>query len=189
MKHLFLSFFVCCLWLSASAQRVYINPGHGEWGSEGRNMATVNYAAYDTLGFFESNTNLWKAFALQEKLVAAGYDVMMSRTQNGPYPYVKGDESIDKPLPDIVAEANLFGADYFISIHSNANVDGDLVNYPLFLYAGTDGGGENNEHSIAMADSAWLRHFEAFGNDKFWEIITHGFEPNSHYALDNRNIR
>ena len=177
--------------LSANAQtplRVYINPGHGEWGSEGRPMATVNYAAYDTLGFFESNTNLWKAFALQEKLVGAGYDVMMSRTQNGPYPYVKGDETIDKPLPDIVAEANLFGADYFISIHSNANVDGDLVNYPLFLYAGTDD--KNNiPNSYSMADAAWPRHFEAFGNDKFWEIITHGFEPNSHYASDNRNIR
>ena len=176
--------------LSANAQtplRVYINPGHGDWGPLSRPMATVNYAAYDTLGFFESNTNLWKAFALQEKLVAAGYDVMMSRTENGPYPYVKGDESIDKPLPDIVAEANLFGADYFISIHSNANADGDTVNYPLFLYAGTDGG--VNNISYRMAEAAWPRHFEAFGNDKFWEIITHGFEPNSHYALDNRNIR
>ena len=179
--------------LSANAQTaqtppcVYINPGHGDWGPDSRPMATVNYAAYDTLGFFESNTNLWKAFALQEKLVAAGYDVMMSRTENGPYPYVKGDESIDKPLPDIVAEANLFGAGYFISIHSNANADGDTVNYPLFLYAGTDGG--VNNISYRMAEAAWPRHFEAFGNDKFWEIITHGFEPNSHYALDNRNIR
>ena len=189
MKRILLAFFVLSMALSATAQRVYINPGHGEWGSEGRNMATVNYAAYDTLGFFESNTNLWKAFALQEKLVAAGYDVMMSRTQNGPYPYVKGDESIDKPLPDIVAEANLFGADYFISIHSNANVDGDLVNYPLFLYAGRDGGANNIDESYSMAEAAWPRHFEAFGNDKFWEIITHGFEPNSHYASDNRNIR
>ena len=189
MKQFLLTIITCCICLSATAQRVYINPGHGEWGSEGRNMATVNYAAYDTLGFFESNTNLWKAFALQEKLKAAGYDVMMSRTENGPYPYVKGDESIDKPLPDIVAEANLFGADYFISIHSNANVDGDLVNYPLFLYAGRDGDANNINESYKMAAAAWPRHFEAFGNDKFWEIITHGFEPNSHYASDNRNIR
>ena len=189
MKNLLFTLFALGIALSVSAQRVYINPGHGEWGSEGRNMATINYAAYDTLGFFESNTNLWKAFAIQEKLKAAGYDVMMSRTENGPYPYVKGDESIDKPLPDIVAEANLFGADYFISIHSNANVDGDLVNYPLFLYAGRDGGANNIDESYSMAEAAWPRHFEAFGNDKFWEIITHGFEPNSHYASDNHNIR
>ena len=190
MKHLYLSILACCcLCLSATAQRVYINPGHGDWGPNSRPMATVNYAAGDTLGFFESNTNLWKAFALQEKLVAAGYDVMMSRTENGPYPYVEGNETIDKPLLDICAEADLFGADYFISIHSNASVDGDNVNYPLFLYAGTDDGGENIPNSISMAAAAWPRHFEAFGNDKKWEIMTHGFEPNSYYSLEEPNLR
>ena len=199
MKHLFLSFFVCCLWLSASAQRVYINPGHGDWGSDSRPMATIKYdnekgqtvisQVGDTLGFFESNTNLWKAFALQEKLVAAGYDVMMSREENGPYPYVKGNETIDKKLTDICGEAEAFGADYFISIHSNAYVDGYLVNYPLFLYAGTDGDGEKNHDSRSMALKAWPRHFEAFGNDEDWETITHGFEPNSGYSLNEPNLR
>ena len=192
MKRILLAFFVLSMALSANAQtplRVYINPGHGDWGPLSRPMATVNYAAYDTLGFFESNTNLWKAFALQEKLEAAGYKVMMSRTQNGPYPYVEGDETIDKKLYDISDEANLFGADYFISIHSNANVDGDLVNYPLFLYAGKDYGANNISDSYRMAQIAWPRHFEAFGNDKFWEIITHGFEPNSHYSQEVPNLR
>lgn len=181
--------FVCSISLLSNAQRVYINPGHGDWGPNSRPMATVNYAAYDTLGFFESNTNLWKAFALQEKLVTAGYDVMMSRTENGPYPYVYGDESIDKPLLDICAEVNIFEADYFISIHSNANVDGDNVNYPLFLYAGTDGGANNISNSYSMAQTAWPRHFEAFGNDKNWQTITHGFEPNSYYSQEEPNLR
>ena len=181
--------FVCSISLLSNAQRVYINPGHGDWGPNSRPMATVNYAAYDTLGFFESNTNLWKAFALQEKLVTAGYDVMMSRTENGPYPYVYGDESIDKPLLDICAEVNIFEADYFISIHSNANVDGDNVNYPLFLYAGTDGGANNISNSYSMAQTAWPRHFEVFGNDKNWQTITHGFEPNSYYSLEEPNLR
>lgn len=198
MKRILLAFFVLSMALSANAQtplRVYINPGHGEWGSEGRPMATVPFpnlhattGGPDTLGFYESNTNLWKAFALQEKLVAAGYDVMMSRTQNGPYPYVEGDESIDKPLFDIRDEANLFGANYFISIHSNAKVDGDLVNYPLFLYAGTDET-NNISNSRSMANTAWPRHFEAFGNDKDWQTITHGFEPNSHYSQEVPNLR
>ena len=189
MKRILLAFFVLSMALSATAQRVYINPGHGDWGPDSRPMATVNYAAYGTLGFYESNTNLWKAFALQEKLKAAGYNVMMSRTENGPYPYVYGDETIDKPLLDIGAEANLFGADYFISIHSNANVDGDLVNYPLFLYAGTDGGANNIPNSYNMAQTAWPRHFEAFGNDKDWQTITHGFEPNSYYSQEVPNLR
>lgn len=189
MKRILLAFFVLSMALSANAQRVYINPGHGDWGSLSRPMATVNYAAYDTLGFFESNTNLWKAFALQEKLVAAGYDVMMSRTENGPYPYVYNDESIDKDLLEICAEVTYYDANYFISIHSNAYVDGDFDNYPLFLYAGTDNGGEINKSSIDMANAAWLRHFEAFGNDLDNTNIDHGFEPNSHYSLDERNLR
>ena len=189
MKRILLAFFVLSMALSATAQRVYINPGHGDWGPNSRPMATVNYAAYDTLGFFESNTNLWKAFALQEKLEAAGCEVIMSRTENGPYPYVYGDQSIDKELTEICAEVNYSGADYFISIHSNAYVDGNLVNYPLFLYAGTDGDGEKNRNSRSMALKAWPRHFEAFGNDTYHTNIDHGFEPNSYYSQEEPNLR
>ena len=193
MKRILLAFFVLSMALSATAQDVlpcvYINPGHGDWGPDSRPMATVNYAAYDTLGFFESNTNLWKAFALKEKLVAAGCEVIMSREENGPYPYVYGDESIDKKLDEICAEVNYSGADYFISIHSNANVDGDLVNYPLFLYAGNDNVGEYNKSSIDMANAAWPRHFEAFGNDLDNTNIDHGFEPNSYSSRNEPNLR
>ena len=200
MKRILLAFFVLSMALSATAQRVYINPGHGDWGPESRPMATLKYvngetviceAEVDTLGFFESNTNLWKAFALQEKLVAAGYDVMMSRTENGPYneegpgPYVDKDESIDKPLTDICAEADLFGADYFISIHSNAYEDGVALNYPLFLHSGYDGAGFLKERDMALA--AWPRHFEAFDQDH--TNITRGFELNTAFAENNPNVR
>ena len=198
MKRILLAFFVLSMALSANAQRVYINPGHGDWGPNSRPMATVKYdngetvisQAGDSLGFFESNTNLWKAFALQEKLVAAGYDVMMSRTQNGPtYPYDEetDKERFDKPLADICAEVNYYGADYFISIHSNANVDGDNVNFPLFIHSGYDGAGFQDERNMAL--KAWPRHFEAFGKDKDDTNITHGFEPNSAYAADESNVR
>ena len=54
MKRIFLSIFaLCCLAMTASATKVYINPGHGSWGPNCRPMATINYAAGDTLGFFE----------------------------------------------------------------------------------------------------------------------------------------
>ncbi len=194
MKRILLAFFVLSMALSATAQRVYINPGHGDWGPNSRPMATVPFpnlhattGGPDTLGFYESNTNLWKAFALNEKLQGAGYTTMMSRTENGPYPYVYGDESIDKPLLDICAEVNLFEADYFISIHSNANVDGDNVNFPLFIHSGYDGAGFQDERNMAL--KAWPRHFEAFGKDKNDTNITHGFEPNSAYAADESNVR
>ena len=198
MKRILLAVFILSVALFSSAQRVYINPGHGDWGPESRPMATVKYEngqtvisqAGDSLGFFESNTNLWKAFALQEKLVAAGYDVMMSRTQNGPtYPYDEetDKERFDKPLADICAEVNYYGADYFISIHSNANEDGDNVNFPLFIHSGYDGAGFRDERNMALA--AWPRHFEAFGKDQDHTNITHGFEPNSAYAADESNVR
>lgn len=112
---------------------------------------------------------------------------MMSRTENGPWPYVQDDESIDKALTEICAEVNYYGADYFISIHSNANVDGDNVNFPVFIHSGYDGAGFQDERNMALA--AWPRHFEAFGKDMDHTNITHGFEPNSAYAANESNVR
>jgi|GEM_PF-2465715 len=68
---------VAVITVSAANIRVYINPGHGSWGPNCRPQATIPYPALssgrpDTLGFYESNTNLWKALALEEKLLAAG---------------------------------------------------------------------------------------------------------------------
>ena len=79
-------------------KKIYVNPGHGSWGPNDRPMATIPYPAIeanggrpDTLGFYESNTNLWKTLELGRKLEEAGAIVMHSRTQCGPYPYVSGD--------------------------------------------------------------------------------------------------
>ncbi|MEE0921280.1 MAG: carboxypeptidase regulatory-like domain-containing protein [Paludibacteraceae bacterium] len=138
MKRLFLSLCALGLVLSASAIKVYVNPGHGSWGSNCRPMATINYAAGDTLGFFESNTNLWKAFMLETKLKAAGFDVKMSRRASGG----SGTNEYNKALSTICSEAENYGADYFISIHSNAGPDGSdgsFANYPVILYRGYTG--------------------------------------------------
>ena len=138
MKRLFLSLCALGMVLSASAIKVYVNPGHGSWGSNCRHMATINYAAGDTLGFFESNTNLWKAFMLETKLKAAGFDVKMSRRASGG----SGTNEYNKALSTICSEAENYGADYFISIHSNAGPDGSngsFANYPVILYRGYTG--------------------------------------------------
>ena len=83
----------------ASQLRIYLTPGHGSWGPDDRPMATIPYPATletgrpDTCGFYESNTNLWKTLAIGERLIANGFkkeNVVHSRTQNGPYPYVAG---------------------------------------------------------------------------------------------------
>ena len=81
MKKLLLSIFaLCAVVMSASAAKIYVNAGHGSWTSECRNMLLINYPSYgDTLGFWESNTNLWKSLYLEKKLKESGHTVKMSR--------------------------------------------------------------------------------------------------------------
>ena len=98
MKKIFMILAAALLTVSMSAadltgKRIYVNPGHGSWGPNDRPMATIPYPKLattgmpDTLGFYESNTNLWKCMYLGEKLEAAGATVLYSRTQSGPWPY------------------------------------------------------------------------------------------------------
>ena len=152
--------------MTASATKVYINPGHGSWGPNCRPMATINYAAGDTLGFFESNTNLWKAFALKEKLKAAGFAVKMSRRASGG----SGTNEYNKALTTICSEAENYGSDYYISIHSNAGPEGELnggygkfANYPVILYRGYTGS-PKVANSDKMAKASVKRLYEAFWN-------------------------
>ena len=109
MKKIFMVLAAALLTLSMSAadltgKRIYINPGHGSWGPNDRPMATIPYPELpttgmpDTLGFYESNTNLWKCMYLGEKLEAIGATVFYSRTQSGPWPYTM----VDGDYPDYV---------------------------------------------------------------------------------------
>ena len=109
MKKIFMILAAALLTVSMSAadltgKRIYVNPGHGSWGPNDRPMATIPYPNLpttkmpDTLGFYESNTNLWKCMYLGEKLEAAGATVLYSRTQSGPWPYTM----VDGDYPDYV---------------------------------------------------------------------------------------
>ena len=158
MKKLFITCFALCLALSASAIKVYINPGHGTWGSEDRNMRTINYGYGDTLGFWESNTNLWKALYMETKLKSAGYTVVMSRRKNG----------TTASLATIRSEAENSGSNYFISIHSNAGPEGvvggssgNFANYPVMLYRGYTGS-PSLTNSDKMAKASVKRLYEIF---------------------------
>ena len=104
MKKIFMIMAAALLCMSMSAKdltgiKFYVNPGHGSFGPNDRPMATIPYPALpttgmpDTCGFYESNTNLQKAWYLGQKLEAAGAEVMYSHTECGPWPYtmVNGD--------------------------------------------------------------------------------------------------
>lgn len=107
---------------------IYINPGHGGYDSDDRNMVIPPYTQGDPNGFWESQSNLDKGLQLRDLLRSANATTYMSRLTN--------TTADDLPLSQIVAEANECNADYMLSIHSNAGV----TNYILQLYAGVDPG-------------------------------------------------
>ena len=209
MKKIFMILAAALLTVSMSAadltgKRIYVNPGHGSFGPNDRPMATIPYPELpttgmpDTLGFYESNTNLWKCMYLGEKLEAAGATVLYSRTQCGPWPYtmVDGDypdytweeyknlpdyEKYNRALSEICEEVEANNIDYFISVHSNAATEGTTTNYPLFLYKGDDARSSANyiEGNWEKANACWN-----YRN----EIMTSGIDPSSSYK-NSTNLR
>ena len=185
MKRIASIFAFCLVLMSANATKVYINPGHGSWGPNCRPMATINYAAGDTLGFFESNTNLWKAFMLESKLKDAGFDVKMSRRASGG----SGTNEYNKALSTICSEAGNYGADYFISIHSNAGPDGSdgsFANYPVILYRGYTGEPKVT-NSDKMAKKCVARLYDIFYTTPK-NKNGGGPEPTTYYSPSNPRV-
>lgn len=182
-----------------TGKRIYINPGHGSWGPNDRPNATIPYPNLpstgmpDTLGFYESNTNLWKCLELRDHLEAAGAYVIMSRTQSGPWPYemVNGDypdytydaykslpdyEKYNRGLLDIADEAEANNMDYFISVHSNAATEGNTVNYLAYFYRGDNAGNHVVPGSIEICKASWYHAFECRSMD--------GLEPTNYDTRD-----
>lgn len=180
MKKVVLFLSMAILSLSVFAAKIYVNPGHGAWHANCRHMNTIPYPIgasnngyySDTLGFFESNTNMWKCYMLRDKLQAAGHQVKMSRVQTGGL----NDGAYDKPLSTIAMESENWGSDYFISVHSNAHEDGSTVNYPVYFYRGTDA---NNY----VANS---RNMCATAQPYLYDIHAQGME---HASYTKPNIR
>ena len=186
-KSLLFLFALCTAVVSANAAKIYVNPGHGSWNTANcRNMRTINYQSYgDTLGFWESNTNMWKCYALQEKLVQAGHTVKMSRTQSGGTSMQNGS-TCDKKLSVIAMESENWGSDYFISVHSNAAATDDYgnayVNYPSYFFRGTMNRPTYNpyvKNSDKMAIAAWPYMFIVHDNK---------MEYNSYWTMTNMGI-
>lgn len=107
--------------------KIYINPGHGGYTGNDRGITAYPFAAGDTLGFWESSSNLTKGLRLDTMLRALGMQTKLSRVLNR--------EEDDLDLSVIVSQANTYGADFMLSIHTNA---GTPSNYILQLYAGRD---------------------------------------------------
>lgn len=132
MKKLFIiTLFFTAIVFSVIAQdlsgiKIYINPGHGGYDSDDRNVVIAPYSQGDQNGFWESVSNLDKGKYLMEMLENSGAQVAISRVTN--------TTADDLPLSQIVRSANEFNSDFMLSIHSNAgNTARSAV---LMLYSG-----------------------------------------------------
>ncbi len=112
-------------------------------------------------------------------------NIVMSRVKSGVAPaYTDYTEHTtppetdyyDRSLSEVAAEVEFNNFDVFVSIHSNANVDGDNINFPLILYRGTDTQ-EGNAGSINMGKAVWP-HLFGLGHQQW-----------SAYDLNKTNIR
>lgn len=175
---------------NASELRIYLNPGHGCYGPNDRPMPTIPYPNLpetgrpDKKGFYESSTVLMRTLPMVDKLVKMGVkrdNIMLSRTENGPYPYVTGDlenDKYDRPLSEICEEVDANNMDFFISVHSNAATDGGNTNYPLILYRGRDKEGNDLvPGSRDMAIKMWEPHY------------MDELDPQSYYSRTDMNVR
>ncbi len=130
-----------------SGKKVYINPGHGgfeatsgvripgEFGNGYRPDGSVSTDRWNPSipfptvceeGCWESKHNLWRGLELRRLLQEAGAEVKMSRTENR--------IQDDRIMLEIGEEATAWGADMFLSIHSNGNG----ANYLLTIFRGAD---------------------------------------------------
>lgn len=130
--------------VSIKGLKIYINPGHGGYDSDDRNIIIYPFQQGDTLGYWESKSNLYKGLHMYYILDSLGAKPYLSR--------IKNRTEDDRSLSGISQEANSLGCDLFFSIHSNA---GENVNYPLMLYRENAVGTPRYPEAINLSNILW----------------------------------
>ncbi len=154
---------------NAQQPHVYINPGHGGYDSDDRNMVIYPFHQGDSAGSWESKSNLRKGLAMQEILQKKGYRTSISRVTN--------TTADDLALSTIVALCNQSGADVFISIHSNATGTSAVNNFPMVFYRGYTGSPQIANADVLAADlepalyasqsTVWTHNYQIWGDWSF----------------------
>lgn len=153
----------------AQQPHVYINPGHGGYDSDDRNMVIYPFTQGDSAGSWESKSNLRKGLALKEILEKKGYKTTISRVAN--------TTADDLALSTIVALCNQSGADVFYSIHSNATGTSSVANFPMVFYRGYTGSPQIANADVLAADlepylyantnTVWTNNYQIWGDWSF----------------------
>ena len=155
--------------MSPSNVKIYINPGHGGYESDDRLMYLypifVNQVVQEPYtreqSFWESVSNLDKGMRLDTMLRDLGFQTKMSRITN------TGDD--DKDLYDIVVEANTYGANFMLSIHSNA---GNPSNYILQLYSGRTEGDNSSYSDMPVNEVTSRRIATLMGDNQYMNEVS-----------------
>ncbi|MBO5816551.1 MAG: Ig-like domain-containing protein [Paludibacteraceae bacterium] len=155
--------------MSPSSVKIYINPGHGGYESDDRLMYLypifVNQVVQEPYtreqSFWESVSNLDKGMRLDTMLRELGFQTKMSRITN------TGDD--DKDLYDIVVEANTYGANFMLSIHSNA---GNPSNYILQLYSGRTEGDNSSYSDMPVNEVTSRRIATLMGDNQYLNEVS-----------------
>jgi len=168
--------------------KIYVDPGHGGFTSNDRNIATPGHPTSghplstwnDETGFWESQSNLDKGFYLRDRLLEQNATVRMQRVTN--------TEADDVDMQTRADDAESFGADVFISIHSNAA--NRSANYLYLMYRNPNETGNPGEPPFPSADVvntsiAMARHAFPFLLDNSLNSWT-AYYP---YNPSNINIR
>ncbi len=155
--------------MDPSNVKIYINPGHGGYESDDRLMYLypifVNQVVQEPYtreqSFWESVSNLDKGMRLDTMLRDLGFQTKMSRITN------TGDD--DKDLYDIVVEANTYGANFMLSIHSNA---GNPSNYILQLYSGRTEGDNSSYSDMPVNEVTSRRIATLMGDNQYMNEVS-----------------
>ena len=116
-----------------AGRRIVVDPGHG---------APDPGAAYN--GVREADVNLAVAFEVRNLLVAAGADVILTRTTDRALAVAGNVVDLDRDLQARVNAANQSAADLFVSLHSN--VHGDPAVEGAITFYGVEEGYASGAH-------------------------------------------
>ena len=113
-----------------AGRRIVLDPGHGGYFR----------GALGVKGLTESEANLGVALQLQGRLVAAGAEVLLTRTTDRDF-LSPADSALRTDLNTRVAMSEAFRPDAFVSIHHNADAGGrhDVNETITFYKLGDDG--------------------------------------------------
>ena len=214
--------FSASIWaVEADQIRIYLNPGHGSWTANDRPMGTMKHGDVkvdeedsDTTNFYETNTNLQKAFAFLNEMVKKGIKYDPTLNQPTAEELALGEKGIQRrgaaldmnnnivmshvhagPYPTILMGGDPDLANAFNRSLSEISLEVDANNFDYFLSihsnAATEGTSTNYPLILYRGSDAeeQVPGSKALAQDVWPEIWRDEHAQWTYYGENNPNIR